>query len=415
MRETPRVHLRGRAVYEPQEDSYLLLDAMELVAAALPAFPCVLDVGTGSGIAAAFAHALTDGRALVFATDANPQAVQTCRETCSQVHALRTDLAGGLRGGQWDLVLFNPPYVPSADLHCSHPLELAWKGGLHGVEVMARFLQTQLPALLAPNGRLLLVVERENGMQRVLDLLPAFQVETLLARRCGREFLYVLSVSARLESSACSSCPSPSPSSCSPSSCSCSSTPSCHRLGLHLLGLHAVVHQQRVERQGVGQDDLPDGAASDGHVLQHERRAARLAAAGQLDIAQAGVHLHVHGGHSPVHDAAVLELDRDALVGELHEETYQFHDGQYDNLTRPDRMHQMDQQDTKGHESRSAGRMLFDVPPATLHRWTHLCLGALCTTLLALSLATHSLHAYVLLLLALLFWALLAWFMVYVT
>ncbi len=66
----------------------------------------VLEIGTGSGYIAAALKEVAD----VIATDINPHAV--CAAKQKGVEVVRTDLADGLRG-PFDLVIFNPPYLPT--------------------------------------------------------------------------------------------------------------------------------------------------------------------------------------------------------------------------------------------------------------------------------------------------------------
>src|SRR5512138_3838286 len=87
-------------VYDPSEDSYLLVEAA--LAEARPG-ERVLEVGTGSGVVALF---LKD-RARVIATDISPLACANAR--LNGVEVIRADLYHGVRG-PFDLVVFNPPY-----------------------------------------------------------------------------------------------------------------------------------------------------------------------------------------------------------------------------------------------------------------------------------------------------------------
>ena len=75
----------------------------------------VLDLGTGSGVAAVFA-AQWAGR--VVAVDINPAAVRCTRINAllhgveDKVEALHGDLFEPVAGRRFDLILFNPPYLP---------------------------------------------------------------------------------------------------------------------------------------------------------------------------------------------------------------------------------------------------------------------------------------------------------------
>jgi len=81
--------------------------------------PRVLDVGTGSG---AIALAIADEHpgARVTAIDVSADALALARENVDRtglaIELLEHDVAGGLPGGPYDLVVSNPPYVEPSDL-----------------------------------------------------------------------------------------------------------------------------------------------------------------------------------------------------------------------------------------------------------------------------------------------------------
>ena len=202
-------HVDTDCIYEPAEDSYLLLDTLSSEAETqfltqrfaerpptelhheLNPSPLLLEVGTGSGVVLAFVTAHANaifGRADVIAlgTDVNSFACKATKQTVVQAcHApqgknargsgcmlatMRADLTSPLRDGLVDLLIFNPPYVPSpavpephhlklgtaiADADCtprtfegdSHLLRLSYDGGVDGIEVTNRLLE-QLPNVL---------------------------------------------------------------------------------------------------------------------------------------------------------------------------------------------------------------------------------------------------------------------------
>lgn len=133
-----------RDVYEPSDDSFLLSRVMrDVVAPGLR----VLEVGCGTGLVG-----LTAAKqgAEVTLTDANPFAVELARHNAKenkvQVTVIETDLLEGLTG-PFDVVCFNPPYLPTAeDDVVEGPLNLAFDGGLDGNQVVLRFVE-QIGAL----------------------------------------------------------------------------------------------------------------------------------------------------------------------------------------------------------------------------------------------------------------------------
>jgi release factor glutamine methyltransferase len=188
-------------VYEPAEDSYLLLDTLS--AASEVAFlserfqkgtpsPLVVEVGTGSGVVLAFMTAQSKnlfGRRdiLTVGTDVNSFACTAAAKTVENarreqlelssasksgcavfLNTIIGDLTSPLRSNMVDVLIFNPPYVPTEELpdlsnqeaynsrntpstqtfeRDSHLLSLSYAGGVDGMETTNRLIE-QLPQVL---------------------------------------------------------------------------------------------------------------------------------------------------------------------------------------------------------------------------------------------------------------------------
>lgn len=145
----------SRDVYPPSEDTYLLLDA---ALDHVRSDDAVLEVGTGSGVVG---EALSEKARRVVATDVNPDAVRAARRR--GVEAVRTDLVAAL-DASFDLVVFNPPYLPDDERTPDDALSDALGGGETGREVAERFLD-EVPRVLAPDGRVLLVASSLSGVE----------------------------------------------------------------------------------------------------------------------------------------------------------------------------------------------------------------------------------------------------------
>ncbi|XP_077525807.1 methyltransferase HEMK2-like [Haemaphysalis longicornis] len=192
------------SVYEPAEDSFLLIDALEKDLSEITTRrPTVcVEVGSGSGVvSAALARAL--GRTCYcLATDINRKAAEMTKRTCetnnADVDILVNDLveclADRLRN-QVDLLIFNPPYVvtPSEEIHSDELLTRSWAGGIKGREVMDR-LAPHVPQILSDRGLYYLLVIKENEPDDVCRLMSMYGLrgETVISRRCGAESLSVL-------------------------------------------------------------------------------------------------------------------------------------------------------------------------------------------------------------------------------
>jgi release factor glutamine methyltransferase len=150
----------SRQVYSPEADTLLLLAAAR---AEVRPGDRVLEVGTGSGLVAAEIARITR----VVATDINPHAVLCAGK--AGVEVVRTDLFSGIRG-PFDLVLFNPPYLPTQpEERMDDWLEHALDGGVSGRAVIERFARN-VGDVLAPGGRILLLISSLTGLSEVQEL-----------------------------------------------------------------------------------------------------------------------------------------------------------------------------------------------------------------------------------------------------
>ena len=173
-------------VYTPDADTYLLLEA---ALTEVKPGDQVLEVGTGSGLIAAELAGITR----VVATDINPHAVLCARK--KGVEVVHDDLFCGIRNS-FDVILFNPPYLPTQpEERINDWLEYALDGGLNGRVVIERFSE-QVERVLAPSGRILLLISSLTGLPEVRDLFfkAGFVSEIILKKKIEDETLYVLKI-----------------------------------------------------------------------------------------------------------------------------------------------------------------------------------------------------------------------------
>jgi release factor glutamine methyltransferase len=170
-------------VYCPSDDTFLLIDALEVVPG-----DRVLEVGCGSGLVSLH---LAKAGAMVTAVDVNYEAAVAAKAAASlnglRLEVIRSDLFQNVHGC-FDLVVFNPPYLRGEG---TEVIDLAWAGGRTGTETLGRFLE-QAPMHLNPAGRIVVIVSSDMEQTPLKEMLDPFQVKELRALHLFFEELRVL-------------------------------------------------------------------------------------------------------------------------------------------------------------------------------------------------------------------------------
>ncbi len=147
-------------VYEPREDSFLLLEAMKAHASGK-----VLDMGTGSGLLAIGAVKSRRVKS-VTATDVNKAALKVAatkaKEAGLKIRFVLSNLFQKVPGQKFDTIIFNPPYLPQ-DKGIS---DKSIYGGRKGYETIERFLNSS-SRYLSESGSILLLFSSLTKKQKV--------------------------------------------------------------------------------------------------------------------------------------------------------------------------------------------------------------------------------------------------------
>jgi release factor glutamine methyltransferase len=153
-------------VFAPRSDAGVLLDA------ALPRLRGdVLDLCSGSGV---LALAAAPHAASILAVDMSRMAAGTIRVNSllnrRRVEVRRGDLFSAVGSRRFDVILTNPPYVPTppgAEARLGSP---AWEGGPRGRDLLDRIC-ANAHAHLRPGGEVLIVHSALADFDRTLELL----------------------------------------------------------------------------------------------------------------------------------------------------------------------------------------------------------------------------------------------------
>ncbi len=174
-------------VYEPSDDTYILLDSLEKVDSR--AGSRVLEVGCGTGI---ISIALSGRAASIVACDINPHAVDVCKRNAARnkvknVEVAGSDLFSGV-SGKFDLIVFNTPYLPqSLDETVSGEINYAWDGGVDGRKVIERFL-AEVSSYLFEGGRIVFLESSLSDYEKSLSYLESAGFKVKIINRLKLHF-----------------------------------------------------------------------------------------------------------------------------------------------------------------------------------------------------------------------------------
>ena len=178
---------RGRTRYLPAEDTYTLSEALEPFSGG-----SCLEIGLGSG-----AVISSVSKRFRFAVGTDIIGLEEARLALGPpVELVLADRATCFRDRVFDLVFFNPPYLPAEAIE-----DEAVDGGPSGVEVPVSFLEEGL-RVLAEGGTIVALLSNEGDLRSFLshcDIL-GLAVESVTEKRLFFETLSVLTIRRGRES-----------------------------------------------------------------------------------------------------------------------------------------------------------------------------------------------------------------------
>ncbi|MBN1885536.1 MAG: peptide chain release factor N(5)-glutamine methyltransferase [Candidatus Krumholzibacteriota bacterium] len=173
----------GPGALIPREETEILARAAIVAAERVGANPLVIELGTGSGnIAVALAMNVPGAR--IHAADISEEAVDMARRNVERyglgdrvelsVGDLFAPLADHGLEGTVDLVVCNPPYIPTGSLEklaaeiIDHEPRVALEAGAYGIDIFRRLI-AESPVFLRPGG--VLIFEIGAGQEKIAERL----------------------------------------------------------------------------------------------------------------------------------------------------------------------------------------------------------------------------------------------------
>ncbi|MEK6889662.1 MAG: HemK2/MTQ2 family protein methyltransferase [Nanoarchaeota archaeon] len=158
--------MTNNLIYEPSDDSFLLAKQVKKYAKNKK----VLDIGSGSGI-----QALTAKKAKaksILASDINKLAVKKIKSL--GIESIYSNLFSKIKG-RYDLIIFNPPYLPE-DKNEDSQSSLITSGGKKGDELTLKFLK-QAKKHLKKSGIILIVISSLSPFERIESTLKGLNLK----------------------------------------------------------------------------------------------------------------------------------------------------------------------------------------------------------------------------------------------
>ena len=180
-------------VYPPSEDSYLLIESIDIFD-----FHNALEIGVGSGIISLHLSKKIDN---VFCCDINPFSLLLTKQNAtsnsiSNLHLFSSNIFSSIKSGTlFDLIVFNPPYLP-VDFPPRKYIDLSYHGGIDGGEHIRAFLN-ELGKYLSKSGVAYLLQSSLYDLKNTTEYLSNnnFKYNIKKTLKLDFETLYVFEIS----------------------------------------------------------------------------------------------------------------------------------------------------------------------------------------------------------------------------
>ncbi|GEM_PF-1232606 len=168
----------SEGVYEPDEDSFMLVDYLVRLLEDSNGSKLIVDVGTGCGIVAIVS---AKRGARVLATDISFEAIKCAKENTNRlkltnyIEFIITDLISPIRRfSRADLIVMNPPYLPVDDeydeiLKESH----TWCGGATGVEISKKLVEQVFLKNIIKVDRVVLIISTLACYEKLIEYVKS--------------------------------------------------------------------------------------------------------------------------------------------------------------------------------------------------------------------------------------------------
>ena len=191
-------------VYLPSDDTDLMIDVLEQeIVKPNKFFDSAIELGAGNGF---LSIEIYDNIKELISTDINPIVIDYLLNVKEQYHLEKqkitySNLFDSIdENKKFDLIIFNPPYVPSEEILSEdddeiNGYDLAVNGGERGREIIDLFIE-QLPNHLADRGICYLLVSSLNDVSEIIKKLleKKLSAKIIDSKKLFFEELFVLKI-----------------------------------------------------------------------------------------------------------------------------------------------------------------------------------------------------------------------------
>ncbi len=192
-------------VYLPSDDTDLLLEVIEeKITKANKNYKKAIEIGSGNAF---LSLAIYGNVKELYSTDINPIVIDYLlnvkeRYNLEKMKVVYSNLFDSIdETEKFDLIIFNPPYVPTEELSEDEDLDeingydLAVNGGIEGREIIDKFIE-QLPKHLLEKGECYLLISSLNNPIEIIENLKhkKLNAEIIGSKKLFFEELFVLKI-----------------------------------------------------------------------------------------------------------------------------------------------------------------------------------------------------------------------------
>ena len=175
-------------VYSPQDDSYLLLEAIKEIRGKY-----ALEIGCGSGV---ILESLIKRVEFVIGSDINYEAIITTNNRIkksgllNKVELVQCNSASAFKNCIFDIVVFNPPYLPS-----DGDMDISVSGGKKGIELTIKWV-LEAKKVLKPKGKIYFVSSSLSHQNELINYCNSagFFIRKIVSKKLFFEELTIFEI-----------------------------------------------------------------------------------------------------------------------------------------------------------------------------------------------------------------------------